>query len=155
VSSRLFAAVMAVLLVLYLVLVMQLALRLLAVDEPIAKGLGVALLVLPLVGAWALFVEIRFGFRSERLGRALAAEGEYPLQDLPRSASGRVDRAAADAAFGGFQAEAESDPERWQSWYRLGLAYDACGDRRRARAAIRRSISVYRDPAHTPIRRSN
>ncbi|MEO6942543.1 MAG: hypothetical protein ABI124_05915 [Terrimesophilobacter sp.] len=143
-SSRIFAAVMAALLLLYLVLVAQLAIRLIAVDEPIAKALGVALFVLPLIGLWALIAELLFGIRSERLGRALASEGRYPLEDLPRRASGRVDRAAADAAFGQFQEEAGSAPDRWQSWYRLGLAYDACGDRRRARGAIRRAIALER-----------
>lgn len=83
-----------------------------------------------------------FGFRSERLGQRLAEEGESPLQDLPRLPSGRVERSAADTAFGRYQAEAEAAPERWESWYRLGLAYDACGDRRRARGAIRRAIAL-------------
>ncbi|HEY9499794.1 MAG TPA: hypothetical protein VIQ78_12290 [Terrimesophilobacter sp.] len=143
-SSRVLAIVMAALLLLYLALVTQLAFRLLAVPEFVAKALGVALIVLPIVGLWSLVVEFLFGARSERLGRELAEEGELPLQDLPRRPSGRVDRAAADAAFGRYQAEAEAAPERWQSWYRLGLAYDACGDRRRARGAIRQAIALRR-----------
>ncbi|MBX3091738.1 MAG: hypothetical protein KF801_04435 [Cryobacterium sp.] len=143
-SSRIFAGVMAALLLLYLVLVAQLAIRLLGVNEPIAVALGAALFVLPIVGLWALVAELLFGFRSARLGRELAAEGSYPLQDLPRSPSGRIDRRAADAAFPEFRREAESTPDRWESWFRLGLAFDACGDRRRARSAIRRAISVHR-----------
>ena len=143
-SSRLLAIGMAALLLLYLALVTQLAFRLLAVPEFVAKALGVALIVLPIVGLWSLVVEFLFGARSEALGRELAEEGELPLQDLPRRPSGRVDRAAADAAFGRYQAEAEAAPERWQSWYRLGLAYDACGDRRRARGAIRQAIALRR-----------
>ena len=139
-SSRVLAIVMAALLLLYLALVTQLAFRLLAVPEFVAKALGVALIVLPIVGLWSLVVEFLFGARSERLGRELAEEGELPLQDLPRRPSGRVDRAAADAAFGRYQAEAEAAPERWQSWYRL----DACGDRRRARGAIRQAIALRR-----------
>lgn len=144
-SSRVFAAVMAALLLVYLVLVAQLAIRLITVDEPIGKALGVALLVLPVVGLWTLIAELLFGIRSEKLGRKLSSEGSYPLQDLPRSASGRVDRSAADEVFEQFKKEAESTPDRWQSWYRLGLAYDACGDRRRAREAIRRAIAVERE----------
>lgn len=144
-SSRIFAAIMAVLLVVYLALVVQLAVRLLAVDALVAKGFGIALLVLPLVGLWALVAEVLFGIRSERLGRVLAADGESPLLDLTRRASGRIERSVADAAFGRYQAEAEAAPERWESWYRLGLAYDACGDRRRARAAIRTAIAMERD----------
>lgn len=143
-TSRIFVAVMAVLLVVYLALVAQLALRLLAVDELVAKALGVALLALPIVGLWALVVELVFGIRSERLGRQLHAEGNYPLDDLPRMPSGRIERAAADAAFDQYRAEAEETPDRWQSWYRLGLAYDACGDRRRGRGAIRQAIALER-----------
>ncbi len=81
---------------------------------------------------------------SERLARMLSAQDEDPLQDLPRRPSGRLERSAAEAAFARFKAEAESSPERWESWYRLGLAYDACGDRRRARAMIRTAISMER-----------
>jgi hypothetical protein len=141
-TNRIFAAVMAVLLVLYLALVAQLAIRLISVDEPVAKALGIALLVLPVVGLWALVAEVLFGLRSERLGRVLAAEGELPLSELPRRPSGRIERSAADAAFGRYRDEAEAAPGRWESWYRLGLAYDACGDRRRARGAIRRAIAL-------------
>lgn len=142
--SRILAAVMAVLLLLYLVLVMQQAFRFMAVDEPISKAIGIALIVLPLVGLWALVVEVIFGFRSSRLGRKLAEVGGLPMQDLPRLPSGRVERSAADAEFGQYQSEAEAAPERWESWYRLGLAYDACGDRRRGRGAIRKAIQLER-----------
>ncbi len=143
-STRIFVGVMAVLLVLYLALVVQLAVRLIAVDEPVGTALGIALLVLPLVGLWALVAELRFGILSGRLGRALSEQGLYPLQDLPRTPSGRIDRSAANAVFGQFQDEVESYPDRWQSWFRLGLVYDACGDRFRARRAIRHAIGVAR-----------
>lgn len=142
--SRISAAVMAALLLLYMALVAQLALRFIAVDEPISKGIGIALFVLPLIGLWALIVEIVFGVRGERLGRKLRAGGVDPMADLPRLASGRVERAAADDVFPQFQAAAESSPESWEAWYRLGLAYDACGDRRRARGAIRTAIALER-----------
>jgi hypothetical protein len=142
--SRLSAIVMAGLLLLYLALVTQLAVRLIAVDEPVAKGLGIALFVLPLVGFWALVAEFVFGVRSERLGARLAGEGGLPMQDLPHLPSGRVERAAADAEFDRYRAEADAEPDRWESWYRLGLAYDACGDRARARRAIRRAIALDR-----------
>lgn len=146
--SRISAAVMAVLLLMYLALVAQLALKFITVDEPISKALGIALLVLPLVGLWALIVEWIFGVRSEQLGRRLATDGGTPMADLPRLPSGRVEREAADEAFPQFQAEAESAPESWQAWYRLGLAYDACGDRKRARSAIRRAIALAQGAEH-------
>jgi len=142
--GRLGALVMTALLVLYLVLVTQLAVRLISVDEPVAKVLGIALLVLPVIGLWALIVELLFGLRSQRLTTILAEAGELPVDDLPTRASGRPVRAAADAEFPRYRAEVEADPGSWRAWFRLGLAYDASGDRRRARQAIRRSIALER-----------
>jgi len=142
--GRLGALVITALLVLYLVLVTQLAVRLISVDEVVAKVLGIALLVLPVIGLWALMVELLFGLRSQRLTTILAEAGELPLDDLPTRASGRPVREAADAEFPRYKAEVEADPGSWQAWFRLGLAYDASGDRRRARQAIRRSIALER-----------
>jgi hypothetical protein len=136
--------VMAALLLLYLVLVTQLSFRLLAVDEPIGKAIGVALLVLPLLGLWALIAELMFGVRSQRLVGILGERGELPVDDLPKLTSGRPVREAADAEFPRYRAEVEQNPESWAAWFRLGLAYDAAGDRRRARAAIRRAIGMER-----------
>ncbi|WP_349898311.1 tetratricopeptide repeat protein [Parafrigoribacterium soli] len=144
-NGRIAVAIMSVLLVLYLVVVTQLAFRLIAVDNGAAKGLGVALIVLPLLGAWALGAELLFGLRSQRLLGVLRSEGALPADALPTRASGRPERAAADAVFPGYQAAVEAAPGSWQAWFRLGLAYDACGDRRRARGSIGRAIRLERD----------
>src|SRR5699024_702881 len=66
-----------------------------------------------------------------------------PQDDLPR-VRGRIDREAADEAFEAYRNETQADPDNWRSWYRLGLAYDAAGDRKRARAALRDAITIYR-----------
>lgn len=143
-SGRISVAIMSALLVLYLVVVTQLAFRLLAVDDGIAKALGVALIVLPLLGAWALGAELLFGFRSQRLIGRLRESGSLPADALPKRASGRPERAAADAEFPKYQAAVEADPGSWENWFRLGLAYDACGDRRRARRSIGHAIGLER-----------
>jgi hypothetical protein len=143
-KGRISVAIMAVLLVFYLVLVLQQAVRFISTGVGVAIVLGVALIVLPLIGFWALGAELLFGFRTQHLVKVLSAGGMLPVDDLPRRASGRPDRQAADAAFPQYQSEVELSPESWASWFRLGLAYDACGDRRRARAAIRRSIALER-----------
>lgn len=103
-------------------------------------ALGLAVLLLPLVAGWAVWQEVRFGLATERLGRLLDAEGALPVDDLPRRPSGRVDRAAADAAFDVYRTRVETDPEDWRGWYHLATAYDWAGDRRRARAAAREAI---------------
>ncbi|KJC65862.1 tetratricopeptide repeat protein [Agreia bicolorata] len=138
---------MAVLLALYLILVVDRSVRLVATGEPIAIGLGVALVVLPLIAAWALMRELLFGIRTERLVKHLEAEHALPEDDLPKRPSGRPDRASADAEFDQYRADVDAAPESWRAWFRLGLAYDASGDRRRARAALRRAIALNRQTA--------
>lgn len=105
--------------------------------------LGLAVLVVPVIGAYLVWREVRFGQRSAELGRTLDAEGGLPVDDLPRRPSGRVDRAAADEAFTARREQAEAQPDDWRSWYLLGLAYDDAGDRTRARAAVRRAIALH------------
>ncbi len=141
------ALLMAGLLVFYLALIGWRAVLFLASGEPAGIVIGVALLVLPVVGAWALVRELQFGRNSERLIRVLDDEGGLPVEELPVRASGRPVRAAADEDFPRYKAEVDAAPEDWRAWLRLGLAYDAAGDRRRARAAIRTAISLERRSA--------
>lgn len=101
------------------------------------KVLGVAVLVLPLVGGWVVAAELRFGLATQRLARRLDEDDAAPL---PRTPAGRVERAAADARFELRRRQLEADPDDWQRWYRLAEAYDDAGDRRRARAAMRTAI---------------
>jgi len=110
----------------------------------VAVALGVGVLVLPVVSGWAVWREVRFGLASERLARELGAQGGLVVDDLPRRPSGRIDRAAADAAFEPLRRQAEQAPDDWRSWYRLATAYDAAGDRRRARAATRTALALHR-----------
>jgi hypothetical protein len=111
------------------------------------KVLGVAVLVLPLVGVWVVVAELRFGFATQRLSERLIAEGaESDEPALPRRPSGRVDRTAADAYFEQQRGVVEADPANWRGWYELAVAYDLAGDRRRAREAMRTAIERF-DPA--------
>jgi tetratricopeptide (TPR) repeat protein len=142
-TSKAGAILMAVLLALYVVLVGWRAVQFMATGEPVALGIGIALIVLPIIAAWALWREISFGVRSQALMRRLEDEGGLEL-DIPVLPSGRPERAAADAAFPAFREAAEADPDSWRAWLRLGLAYDAAGDRRRARGAVRRAITLER-----------
>lgn len=142
--ARVAALVMAALLVLYLVFVTNYALLLIRDDEPIAKAIGFALIVLPVLGAGVLVADLVFVVRGERLVRVLGEEGGLPVDDLPRLPSGRPDPVAADAEFPQYKDAVEAEPESWRAWLRLGLAYDASGDRRRARWATRKAIALER-----------
>ena len=77
-----------------------------------AKAIGVAYLLLPVIGAWALVRELLFGARTERLAKILEAEGGLPEDNLPRTPAGRIIREAADREFEKYRAETEAAPER-------------------------------------------
>jgi hypothetical protein len=137
------AIVLAVVFVAYAVLIGWRGVLLIGVGTPVAVVLGIAVLVIPVIGAYLVWREIQFGRRTEVLARELDAVGGLPVDDLPRRPSGRIDRAAADAAFGKYKAEAEAAPDDWQVWFRLSTAYDAAGDRKRAREAMRKAIGQH------------
>ncbi|MFA5605675.1 MAG: tetratricopeptide repeat protein [Leucobacter sp.] len=137
--------VMSAVLVLYFVLVGVRGVALLGSGVPLATIMGLALLVLPLIGLWALWRELRFGRDSTRLADRLDADGRLPDEVVATRPSGRPLREDADAAFPKYKAEVEADPSSWEAWMRLGVVYDASGDRKRARAAIREAIRLSRN----------
>lgn len=143
-SARLGVIVMTAALALYIVLVGQRAYLLLTSGEPVAIAMGVSLLLLPLLGAWGLWRELRFGSRAQALARRLETEGGLPAEEIDVRQSGRPDRAQADELFPAYRADVEAHPEDWRAWFRLGLAYDGAGDRRRARQAVRTAIALER-----------
>ncbi|TKG62598.1 tetratricopeptide repeat protein [Prauserella endophytica] len=141
--ARNVAIALTVAVAVYLVLLAGRAVALLRTGETVPVLLGVAVLVLPLLGVWMLVTTWRSGNQVQRLARRLDAEGGLPdVSDLPRRPSGRVDRQAADAWFDERRAEVEAEPEDWRRWYRLAHAYDIAGDRRRARATMRKAIEL-------------
>ena len=142
--TKIAVGVTAGLLLIYLVFAVRYGALLIGTGEPVGIGMGVALFVLPLIAVWALVVELRFAIRAERLGIRLEAEGGLPAEELPLRPSGRIDPAAAAELFPVYRAATEAAPEDWRTWFRLGLAYDAAGDRRRARWATRQAIRLSR-----------
>lgn len=106
-------------------------------------ALGIGLLLLTLIGAWVVVAELRFGAATQRLAEELLAAGRWPTEELPLRPSGRPERGAADELFAARRAEVESDEQDWGAWFRLGLAYDDAGDRRRARAAMRTAVRLH------------
>lgn len=143
-TAKLAGLGMGALLLLYLLFIVQYAVVLIGVGEPVAVAMGIALLVLPLLGAWALAAELVFAFRAERLMKTLRAEGPLPADDLPRLPSGRPDPAEADTVFPQYKEAVEADPDSWRAWLRLALAYDASGDRSRGRWATRQAFRAER-----------
>lgn len=135
------AVVMSLLLVVYLGFALVYASILLRDDNWIVNTMGYALFVIPLLGAWGLFAEWRFGLGVDRMRHELLDEGQFP-DDFQALASGRPDKGQALLQFDQFKAEVESAPDSWAAWCRLGVAYDAAGDRSRARWAMRKALRL-------------
>ena len=116
-------------------------------QEPslIAIAMGLAILVLPLVALWALFAELQFGLKAQRLSRRLIAL-DIPGLDLELRASGRATKESANKELERIQDAVAKDPKSWSLWFQLGEAHDAAGERKNARAAIRQAIELANDP---------
>ncbi|MCP3425046.1 hypothetical protein NBM05_03110 [Rothia sp. AR01] len=148
-KGKTFAAITIALLALYLGATAQRGVLLLLAGGWAPTLLGLGMVILPVVGAWALVREVLFGVRVQQLAGRLAEEGGLPEDTLPRTDSGRVDRDAADAEFAAYRGAVEEDPGDWRRWFRLSLAYDASGDRKRARRSMRDAVGIWRGrPPH-------
>ena len=143
VRIQLLIGFMCVALVVYFVMLGRIALAFIASGRPAAIGLGLALMILPLIGIWVMVSTLKAGLAHQRLGRIIKEEGmELDVSSLPRMSSGRVERDAADALFETVRTELENDPNNWRRWYRLPRAYDYAGDRSRAREAMRKAVDM-------------
>ncbi|MCA2255286.1 hypothetical protein [Mycobacterium intracellulare] len=144
--TQLLVAFMCVALLVYSALLGRVAVAMIASGRAAAVGLGLAVLVMPVIGLWAMVATLRAGFAHQRLARLIAADGmELDTSDLPRRPSGRIQRDAADALFATVRTEVEDHPDDWRRWYRLARAYDYAGDRRRAREAMKTAVSLQGD----------
>ena len=140
---QLIVAVLTGALIVYFWLLASRALLLIGSAEPLAVALGIGVLLLPIIGVVLVVWELRFGWQTQNLARRLATEDRlYDDSELPRRASGRIEREAADAHFEVIRTEVEAAPDDWRGWYRLAQAYDLSGDRKRARAAMRHAIEL-------------
>jgi tetratricopeptide (TPR) repeat protein len=134
---------MCVALVVYFVLLGRIAMAFIRTSEPAAVGLGLALMIMPLIGIWVMVSVLRAGLAHQRLARTAKDEGmELDVSSLPRMPSGRIQRDAADALFETVRAELDNDPDNWRRWYRLARAYDYAGDRSRAREAMKKAVEM-------------
>ena len=138
------ALALTALLGIYVWLVAARAVSLIRTGEPVAVAIGVAICVLPLMVIWLVWREWSLAIDVQRMADELADADALPVDDLPRSPGGRIDRAAARVAFDRARVEAEAAPEDWASWYRLAFAYDAAGDRRRARESLRKASALHK-----------
>ncbi len=145
--TQLLIAFLCLAMLAYFVLLGRLAVAMIASGRAAAAGLGAAVLIMPVIGLWAMIATLRAGFAHQRLARLIAADGmELDTSALPRRPSGRIERDAADALFATVRTEVEADPDDWRRWYRLARVYDYAGDRRRAREAMKTAVHLQAQP---------
>lgn len=137
------ALAVTALLVIYVWAIAGRGVALVGTGEPVGIVLGAAVLAIPLLVIWLIWREWSLAAHVQRMADELAASDELPVDDLPRSPGGRIDRAAADEAFALARTKAEAAPDDWRAWYHLAFAYDAAGDRRRARATLRHTAKLH------------
>lgn len=143
-KARTVVVILVLVLLFYALLLGRQAILLIGVGTVVSVLLGIGILLLPIIGAVLVVFELRFGWRTQTLGRELDAEGGLPSnEDVARLPSGRVDKAAAVVRFDQVKAETEAAPEDWRSWFRLADAYELAGDRKRARESMRHAIALH------------
>lgn len=118
-----------------------------AVGSALGIVMGLLVLVFPLLGVYAIYRELRFGLKAEAMGKELETRGEWPVFQLEFRPSGRPTRASADENFKVYAEAAKADSENWKAIFALSLAYDACGDRPRARKAMAEAMALYSQKA--------
>jgi hypothetical protein len=123
----------------YVLLLGGRALTMLAEPNPVAIAMGVGMLVFPLFAIWAILREIKFGIDAEKVTkRALSIE--LPELELVLRPSGRATKESAALAFD--SVKQNFDESQWTQWLLLSEAYEASGDRKRARESMRKAISL-------------
>ncbi|MEU4316451.1 hypothetical protein [Nocardia sp. NPDC024068] len=136
-------AALVLALIFYFLWLGRIAVELITSGDPAAVGLGIGVLILPLLGVWMVYSTIRSALDHQRLARRIRDEGlELDVSELPRRPSGRIERSAADELFSTVRKEWEADPDNWRVSYRLARAYDYAGDRGRARETMRRAVEL-------------
>lgn len=126
----------------YCVLLGDKAFALLATGIPIGIAMGALLILFPIAATGLTIREFIFGTEVERLAAEIETAGQWPVFELEIRPSGRPTRETAQAEFERQKQLVESNPNDKLRWFALSLAYDAAGDRKRAREAMRRAIKI-------------
>ncbi len=128
--------ILTVILLVYLGFTVLRGLDFLSVDDPAVQALGIAVLILPILGAILIYREIKFGKLSYLMGQTIS-DDYLPTNDLTEEQK----RDYLDLAI----ERAKSHMENWQAWYSVALAYDLLKERKLAREAMKYSVELYQD----------
>ena len=125
-GARTLALILSALLAVYLLLLGRTGVLLVLSGSVAGLLLGLAILVFPVVGAWIIYRELRFGFTAQKMSEA-------------------VDDPVITQDFEVAKAAAETDPQDWRAWFNVAVAYDGAGDRRRARRSMHHAAGLFRE----------
>lgn len=121
-TARRIALVMAAAFVVYAVLVAWRGWDFIKTGEPAAVGLGLAVLILPVLAGWLVWREVRFGYRMQELAGRVSRVDERPLEER--------------------LTVAQANPDDWEAWYWAGVGLLDAGDKKQARAALEHAWDV-------------
>jgi hypothetical protein len=132
--ARRIALILALVLSVYLFFAASRGLDLLRADDSAVKALGIAVLILPILGGIVLIREIRFGRTTFVMGQEIDIE-YLPLNGL----TDEQKKENLDVAI----ARAKNDLTSWQCWYAVAIGYDLLSERKLAREAMRHAVELY------------
>lgn len=125
-GARTLALILSVILAGYLLLLGRTGVLLMTSGSVSGFFLGLAILVFPVVGAWIIYRELRFGFTAQKM-------------------SENLDGSEIDREFEAAKAAVQTDPQDWRTWFSVALAYDEAGDRRQSRRSMHHAAALFRD----------
>ena len=111
-------------------------------DNGPVKVLGVAIIALTGIGAYLVYRELRFGFKTAELGRTID-EVELPTRGM--------DSDALDSYLEQAIKNAQAQPDNWTVWYCVALGYHLQTDRKLARESMRYAVELYEKAAKAPL----
>lgn len=120
-KARNVALVLTAILIFYFLILGNRAAILMGDDRMVFKLLGFGVLLLPIIGIWAIWREFVLGMAAQRLGTEI---GDF----------------APD--FEAAKSEVEASPESWRAWYKLAIAYGNERDTKNGRAAMRKAVEL-------------
>lgn len=130
------AFILASVLLVYLGFAFSRGLDLLKTNSNSVKLLGLCVLVLPILGGWLVFREVRFGFKSTSMGQQIS-EDLLPSSEIkPRSLQ-------ADEYLEVAVARAKEAQDEWQNWFCVALGYDLVGERKLARESMQFAVELF------------
>ena len=141
------AATAGALLGLYVTMVAGTASTLFQAEDGLSKALGALVILLPTLGVVWMIRGWMLGSSVLKMADILDSEGRVPIPDGSRTEDGRLTTEAAEAVFEVAQREVEANPDDWRAWFQVAYAYEATGDRRMARRALRHAGRLCRTTA--------